>query len=300
MQAFDDETILANRVVRDGERARPDGDRPGVGSPGMARDAAAVLHLQRTAGNAGVVQLLRGEDDDPHGLQRVVGSGGGSPLPETTRTHMEGALGADFSSVRVHTDGDADRSAKSLGAHAYTAGEDVVFAEGHYDPTSTGGQRTLAHELTHVVQQRSGPVDGTDNGAGVRVSDPSDRFEQAAEASADRVVSDEAPVDEVQTLRSDAGPTVQRDDDEEAEPAEGVQTLRADAAPTVQREAGAAPATAEEEEPAGDVQALAAGDDVQRAEAGPEEREDEDVTAQGLFVQREDAEATEDEEPASG
>src|SRR4051812_30143468 len=170
MQAFDDEAILANRIVRDGERVRPDRDRPGVGAAGVARDAAAVLHLQRTAGNAGVVQLLRGEDDDPHGLQRVVGSGGGSPLPETTRAHMEGALGADFSSVRVHTDGDADRSAKSLGAHAYTAGEDVVFAEGHYDPTSTGGQRTLAHELTHVVQQRSGPVDGTDNGAGVRVS----------------------------------------------------------------------------------------------------------------------------------
>jgi hypothetical protein len=114
-------------------------------------------------------------------------------------------------------------------------------------------------------------------------------------------VGDGTETEDVQTLRADSAPTVQREADGEAEeeaPAEGVQTLRADTAPTVQREAAG-----EDEEPAEGVQTLRAdgpATDVQRAEAGPEEREDEDVTAQGLFVQREGDEATEDEEPAAG
>ena len=51
----------------------------------------------------------------------------------------------------------------------------------------------IAHELTHVVQQRNGPVDGADAGGGVKVSDPSDRFERAAVANADRLMSASAP-----------------------------------------------------------------------------------------------------------
>ncbi|MEV7197145.1 DUF4157 domain-containing protein [Streptomyces sp. NPDC093510] len=112
----------------------------------------------------------------------------GRPLDAATRTDMEARLGADFSDVRVHSDAAAKASAAEVGARAYTSGSHVVIGDGGAD------RHTLAHELTHVIQQRRGPVAGTDNGAGLKVSDPSDRFEREAEANAHRVLSsDPAP-----------------------------------------------------------------------------------------------------------
>jgi hypothetical protein len=191
----------------DAAPARPFG--PGR-SPGL--DAASLMHLQRTAGNAGVVQLLAAEDEASpvHG---VVGSGGGTPLDEGTRSSMESAFGASFDDVRVHTDEQASKSAESVGANAYTVGSDVVFRSGQYSPSSAVGQRTLAHELAHVVQQSQGPVDGTDAAGGIRVSDPSDRFERAAEQTADDVMAS------VQTSRitasaGSASPVAQLEEDE--------------------------------------------------------------------------------------
>jgi hypothetical protein len=215
MHAFDeDATALARSSAREVEHRH---ESPSVAdarstAPDAPHSPAAVLNLQRAIGNAGVVQLLReGDGDDPHGLHSLVGSGG-SPLDAGTKVQMESAIGADFSDVRIHTGGDADKSAKSLGAHAYTAGSDIVFAEGRYDPGSATGQRTLAHELTHVVQQRSGPVDGEMTDTGVRVSDPSDRFEQAAEANAERVVSG-GPAEAAAPAAAPAA-GVQREEDE--------------------------------------------------------------------------------------
>lgn len=96
----------------------------------------------------------------------------GSPLDDATRADMESRLGADFSDVRVHNDSAARASAAEVGARAYISGNHIVIGDG-------GGDRhTLAHELTHVIQQRQGPVSDTDNGSGLRVSDPSDRFER--------------------------------------------------------------------------------------------------------------------------
>ncbi|MFD0340027.1 DUF4157 domain-containing protein [Streptomyces sp. NPDC127117] len=102
----------------------------------------------------------------------------GRALDEETRTDMEARLGADFSDVRIHTDAAARASAAEVGAHAYTSGNHIVIG------TGGGDRHTLAHELTHVIQQRHGPVAGTDRGDGLKVSDPSDRFEREAEASA--------------------------------------------------------------------------------------------------------------------
>ena len=76
-----------------------------------------------------------------------------------------------------------------MNAHAYTVGSNIVFQRDKYDPGSDAGRTMIAHELTHVVQQRSGPVDGTATGTGVRVSDPSDRFEREAAATAERAMS---------------------------------------------------------------------------------------------------------------
>src|SRR5438132_706354 len=78
------------------------------------------------------------------------------------------------------------------------------------DPSSDSGKHMLAHELTHVVQQRSGPVDGTDASDGVRVSDPSDRFEREASANADRAMSAPSPADRPAAQ----APAVQRHADE--------------------------------------------------------------------------------------
>ncbi len=80
-----------------------------------------------------------------------VRSGRGN-LPDEVRAPMEAALGEDFSDVRVHVDGQA----ADMGALAFTAGDDIHFAPGRYDPSSRGGRELLGHELAHVAQQRQG------------------------------------------------------------------------------------------------------------------------------------------------
>ena len=95
----------------------------------------------------------------------------------------------------------------------------MVFQRDKYDPASTEGRTTLAHELTHVVQQRSGPVDGSSAPGGIKVSDPSDRFEREAAANADRVMATPAPVQTAAV--SEPGPSVQRHAEEEA-PVQGL------------------------------------------------------------------------------
>ncbi|WP_436845404.1 eCIS core domain-containing protein [Streptomyces cinerochromogenes] len=149
-------------------------------------------------GNAAVTRMLAREGLESAGptarpapVQRSavpeVLRSAGRPLDAPTRTEMEARLGADFSSVRVHDGPLAQRSAAEIGARAYTSGEHVVIGPGGRD------RHTLAHELTHVIQQRSGPVSGTDNGAGLRISDPGDRFERAAEDNARRALAGPVP-----------------------------------------------------------------------------------------------------------
>jgi hypothetical protein len=159
---------------------------------------AGVLGLQRAAGNAGASTLM---DEERSPVHDVISSGG-TPLPTDLRTDMEGRFGQDFGDVRVHNDGAAHESARSVNAQAYTVGSKMVFQRDKYDPGSDAGKHMIAHELTHVVQQRSGPVDGTDARGGVKISDPSDRFEREAVANADRLMSTPAPSHDVQ--RQDA------------------------------------------------------------------------------------------------
>lgn len=80
--------------------------------------------------------------------------GKGQALPGSERTFFEPRFGSDFSDVRVHTDHHAAQSAQSIHAHAFTIGRDVVFNNGQFAPQTDYGRRLLAHELTHVVQQR--------------------------------------------------------------------------------------------------------------------------------------------------
>jgi Domain of unknown function (DUF4157) len=177
-----------------GSRPQPAVVRPAFGSP-PALHLDGLLALQRTMGNRAVSRLLAATptaDGSPRGpgtttvqrsLVHEVLRSGGRPLPGSLREEMEGRLGADFSDVRLHSGDAAQRSAAEIGARAYTSGRHIVIGAGADD------KHTLAHELTHVIQQRQGPVAGSDNGSGLRVSDPSDRFEQEAEASAVRAMA---------------------------------------------------------------------------------------------------------------
>lgn len=181
---------------------------------------AGMLGLQRAVGNGGVGAMLEDERSPVHD---VIGSGG-QALDADTRADMEARLGQDFGDVQVHTDAAAHDSAVGVNANAYTVGSHVVFQRDRYDPGSTEGRTTLAHELTHVVQQRSGPVDGTPAAGGIQLSDPGDRYEREAAATAERAMSAPAPA-AVQT--APAGVTalaVQREElpgEEEEAPVQG-------------------------------------------------------------------------------
>ncbi|MEU9432103.1 DUF4157 domain-containing protein [Streptomyces sp. NPDC048252] len=259
------------------------GGPPGLAGPvgsGGAPSAGQLLALQRTAGNAAVVQALEQQrqaqrhthgpscghhDATPvqrhahepssghhdcapvqrhahgpscghHGsadsapVQRSsvpdVLRAAGQPLDGAVRTEMEARLGADFSDVRLHTGPTAQRSAAEVGARAYTSGSHVVIGAGGTD------RHTLAHELTHVIQQRQGPVAGTDNGSGLSVSDPSDRFERAAEENARRVLAGPAPTGAASVQRTAGASTeetpVQRT---ESAPTDEAPLQRTEAAP---------------------------------------------------------------------
>src|SRR5262249_46370646 len=80
----------------------------------------------------------------------------GSPLDAATGRFMSDRIGRDFRDVRIHTDARADDAARTVGAHAYTVGDDIVFASGQYQPGTAAGRRLIAHELAHVVQQGAG------------------------------------------------------------------------------------------------------------------------------------------------
>ena len=187
----------------------------------QAPPTAAVLSLQRLAGNESVNALL--EEDQPSPVRDVVGSGGGSPLEPGVRGFMEQRLGHDFTDVRVHTGGKADESARSISAQAYTVGSDVVFRGGAYQPGTPTGQRVIAHELAHVVQQKAGPVAGTPAPGGIRLSNPSDPFEQAAEETARGVTTQSPPM----PASAPVAASVQRAGEEEEKEEETTQALTA-------------------------------------------------------------------------
>src|SRR5438128_3853606 len=126
--------------------------------------------LQRAC--AGVAASPKGRSEQSRGrlqTRRVEGGGkeqiavppivqevlatSGQPLDAATRGFMEKRFGHDFSRVRVHADAKAAASADIMNARAYTVGHDMVFGTGQYVPGVSEGNRLLAHELTHTVQQ---------------------------------------------------------------------------------------------------------------------------------------------------
>jgi hypothetical protein len=100
----------------------------------------------------------------------------GHPLDAATRAFFEPHFGRDFSGVRIHTNEAAAASARSIKAHAYAAGDDLVFDTGRFAPDTEQGRRLLAHELTHVAQKADGiqrqSDDDDDDGIGANAYDP--------------------------------------------------------------------------------------------------------------------------------
>ncbi|NJB86791.1 hypothetical protein GGR26_002568 [Lewinella marina] len=110
----------------------------------MDTEEEEPLQTKRTAASAaprGLGARLRGR------------AGTGRPLDGAVQQQMEAGFGRDFSNVNVHTDAAADEMNRELGARAFARGNDVYFRSGEYNPDTAQGQRLLAHELTHTVQQ---------------------------------------------------------------------------------------------------------------------------------------------------
>jgi hypothetical protein len=160
---------------------------PAAGRRSQQAPAAGPLELAAATGNAAFGRIAReGAGLLPGGgvhpqVERALGArrGAGRPLDAGTRDRVGESLGDPLADVRVHDDRGAAELARSVSARAFTTGADVYFAEGEYRPGTSGGDRLLAHELAHVVQQRGAPTSGP-----MTVSEPGDALEQEADAAA--------------------------------------------------------------------------------------------------------------------
>jgi hypothetical protein len=140
---------------------------PGQPQPQPGPPEPGTPQLQRCACGGGCPSCRKEKEEE---LQREEGGAGsapgfappvvhdvlaspGRPLPGATRGFMEARFGADFSSIRVHDDARAAESARAVDAHAYTVGNDLVFAAGRWAPGTAAGDRLLAHELVHTLQR---------------------------------------------------------------------------------------------------------------------------------------------------
>jgi Domain of unknown function (DUF4157) len=176
---------------RDQDRLRDDEQ---VRAPAPAQDdPAAPLHeLASGVGNRAftstVAREVSGAGIMPSGqvhpsVQSEISStrGGGASLDSGVADRFGPSLG-DLSDVRVHTDDNADRLNRSVSARAFATGTDVYFAKGEYSPGSAAGDKLIAHELAHVVQQRGAPQGGP-----LTVSQPGDTMENEADSVADSI-----------------------------------------------------------------------------------------------------------------
>ena len=109
--------------------------------------------------------------------------GGGTSLDTGVASKLSPSLG-DLSDVRVHTDSTAHDLNHAVSARAFATGTDVYFAQDQYKPNTSDGDKLIAHELAHVVQQRGAPTSGP-----LTVSNPGDAMENEADAVADKIRS---------------------------------------------------------------------------------------------------------------
>lgn len=122
------------------------GEAPAGGEEHTVRERVQTKITQAAGGN---------QTEAPPAVHHALAASG-QPLAASARAFMESRFGQDFGQVRVHTGSLADEAAGSIQAEAYTVDHDIVFGRGRYEPDSPQGRLLLAHELTHVMQQRAG------------------------------------------------------------------------------------------------------------------------------------------------
>lgn len=170
----------------DGKRSEEtrtrEGERPAAAAPpALAHDP--LEKLASDVGNRAFSALAReGAGILPDGrahpeVEAAIAAGRGSGAPVDARG-LRSDVRDSFADVRVHADAQADTLARSVSARAFTTGTDVWFASGEYRPGTGEGDRLLAHELAHVVQQRGAPESGP-----LVVSQPGDALETQADGA---------------------------------------------------------------------------------------------------------------------
>lgn len=173
----------------------------------FAANQAVVQHKKEEDEDSKKTQLKKeGEKgtsiDRPTQMKKASSSTTG--MPEEVQSKMENSFETDFSSVNIHKD---SSSATDMGALAYAQGNDVHFAPGQYNPNSQSGQELLGHELTHVVQQRQGRVQGSQNKGGDNInSDP--ELEKEADIEGEKAARGEKT-----TVQRKASYSIQKSDD---------------------------------------------------------------------------------------
>ena len=132
----------ADKIADAVTAAAPCHSQGSAGCPACQGKPETVRRRAETASPASTV---------PSGVASVL-AGAGQGLDAATRAYFEPRFGRDLRDVRVHTDATAAQSARSIGAHAYAAGQHIAFGPGAYAPGTATGRRLLAHELAHTLQ----------------------------------------------------------------------------------------------------------------------------------------------------
>jgi len=212
--SFDEKGKIKPKPQQEQDDLQKDNDPISVDKLQGKLNPATLTQMQQTLGNASVQRFLAQrtgggptEINDETAVSINSERGSGQSLDDGMAAKAGQTMGQDFSDVTVHTDSQSDQLSQQLGAKAFTTGNDIFFREGAYNPGSDDGQRLIAHELTHVVQQGASPpsVQGK-----MAVNDPDDQYEAEADHVADQVM---AQSDNVQLHEEEAG--LQRQEEEE-------------------------------------------------------------------------------------
>jgi hypothetical protein len=206
------ETALASRAPGRGLGFEDPGADPSDYAGDLMRlpptlRSQALVRLQQRRGNAYVQRVARylrhplqakpslatDQPDEETLADRIeAAAGSGYALDARTAEDFGARLDADLSQVRLHTGPEAEALADALDAIAFTSGQDIFFSQSAPPPESPEARRLLAHEVAHTLQQAAGPVDGAPSLGGVLLSSPADRFEQAAEATAEALTASQS------------------------------------------------------------------------------------------------------------
>lgn len=143
----DDRAEHAADALADSALSRLDGVDPHRHTPGCG-------HLRRSFGGAsGTVGAAGGALDGDLTGRIEAARAGGTALPAPVRRRMEDAFGTNLGHVRVHTGPEAGRLSSALSAEAFSTGDDIFFGPGRFAPHDPVGEKVLAHEIAHVVQE---------------------------------------------------------------------------------------------------------------------------------------------------